>query len=154
MTRDGDAVIEQLLRDRHLEQISGDTANGESFLAVARQRLSSARQLVSTDPESAFTLAYDSARIACTGLLAQYGLRPTTTGGHIAVTQAVRALLGERFAFVDQMRSLRNTLEYNRNPTGADVQVSVVEEAIRYTGELIDNAEKALPLIKLWRGKR
>ena len=50
-----------------------------------RQTLASAQVLLTTDPSNALVLAYDAARQACTALLAQQGLRQTTTGGHVAV---------------------------------------------------------------------
>lgn len=65
----------------------------------------SAGELADTDPDSAYTLAYDAARFACTALLTHQGLRPTTTGGHDAVDVAVREQFGG-------MRRQRNELEY------------------------------------------
>ena len=38
-----------------------------------------------TTGDSAFVLAYDAARYAARALLAQQGLRPTTSGGHYVV---------------------------------------------------------------------
>ncbi|MGH3874039.1 MAG: hypothetical protein ACRDSR_21485 [Pseudonocardiaceae bacterium] len=48
------------------------------------------------DPESAFVLAYDAARFVGEALLAQQGLRTTQTGGHLAVSDAVRTQFGGR----------------------------------------------------------
>ena len=47
--------------------------------------------MVRNDAYSAYVLAYDAARIACIALLAQQGLRATTSGGHYAVERTVRA---------------------------------------------------------------
>jgi hypothetical protein len=47
---------------------------------------------IQTSPDSAFVLAYGAACQACTALLAEQGLRPTTSGGHYAVEESVRAM--------------------------------------------------------------
>jgi hypothetical protein len=47
-----------------------------------------ARAIEQASPDSAFVLAYDAARQACTAPLAQQGLRPTTSGGHYAVEES------------------------------------------------------------------
>jgi hypothetical protein len=39
-------------------------------------------------------LSYDAARQACVSLLAQQGLRPTTSGGHYAIEEVIRAQFG------------------------------------------------------------
>lgn len=68
----GQAEVEELIASRQLQKITAG------------------------DPDSAFVLAYDSARYAGTALLAHQGLRPTTSGGHYAVEVALRAQFGER----------------------------------------------------------
>jgi hypothetical protein len=71
--------------------VTGAQANGEPWIAKAKRTLTTATHITTDDPESAFVLAYDAARQACTALLAQQGLRPTTTGGHYVVEEVVRA---------------------------------------------------------------
>jgi hypothetical protein len=50
--------------------------------------LLTASDIVDDDPDNGYILAYDAARYAGTALLAQQGLRPTTSGGHYAVELA------------------------------------------------------------------
>jgi hypothetical protein len=80
----GGPVIERLLDERRLERVQGAHADGSPWLARARRTITAARAVEQTSPDSAFVLAYDAARQACTALLAQQGLRPTTAGGHSA----------------------------------------------------------------------
>ena len=87
----GEADIEQLLAERHLERVQGAQADGGSWLDRARQALDAARLIAEAAPDSSIILAYDAARQACIALLAQQGLRPTTAGGHKAVDDAIRA---------------------------------------------------------------
>ncbi len=86
----GSAVIERLIQERRLESVKGAQADGSPWLERARQTLAAARAIEQANPDSAFVLAYDAARQACTALLAQQGLRPTTSGGHYSVEESVR----------------------------------------------------------------
>jgi hypothetical protein len=82
------------------------------LLEQARRTASTAARLVSSDAHSAHVLAYDAARFACIALLAQQGLRATTSGGHYAAEQAVRAQFGDGFRPFGSLRRRRNELEY------------------------------------------
>lgn len=75
----------------------GAQADGQPWIAKARRTLASASELVHSDPDSAYILAYDAARFACTAVLSHQGLRPTTAGGHYAVDTAVRDQFGGPF---------------------------------------------------------
>ena len=77
----GEADIERLLAQGELQSLTGAAADGAQWLSKARRTLSTAKGVADADPDSAFTLAYDAARFACTALLAQQGLRATTKGG-------------------------------------------------------------------------
>lgn len=87
----GMAEVEALIAAGDLQKMTGAAASGQRLLDKAHVTLETARLAVERDPDSAFVLAYDSARQALTALLAQQGLRPTTRDGHYAVEQAVRA---------------------------------------------------------------
>lgn len=87
----GKADIEALLGNGELERVQPSTTLAERMLAEANSHLTSARLLVETDPIAAFSLAYDAARKASAALLVPQGLRATSTGGHIAIQDAVRA---------------------------------------------------------------
>lgn len=90
----GEGEIEQMLSDGQLQRVTGAGANGGPWLAKATATIATAGSIAMSDPGSAYTLAYDAARFACVGLLAQQGLRPTTKGGHYAVQVAVTASSG------------------------------------------------------------
>ena len=69
----GAPVIERLLEERRLERVLGAQADGSPWLDRARQTIAAARAIEDAAPDSAFVLAYDAARQACTALLAQQG---------------------------------------------------------------------------------
>ena len=81
----------------------------------------SAATLTDSDPEAAFSLAYDAARKAATALLAHQGLRPTTAGGHIAIVEAITAQFPgvAGLKSLDRLRRRRNQAEYP-DPAGYD----------------------------------
>jgi uncharacterized protein (UPF0332 family) len=142
--RPGEADVEQQLAAGEFQIVTGSAADGEPGLARARQTLASAEVLFARDPTNAFVLAYDAVRQACSALLAHQGLRPTATGGHIAVERAVRAQFGAPFAPYGGLRRRRNDIEY---PAHAEEVVAPDEaaDALRAAGEMLDAAAKLLP---------
>ena len=112
----GEAEVEQLIRQRELEHVTGAAAGGAPLLTQARKTAATAEGLVQADAYSAYVLAYDAARFACVALLAQQGMRATTNGGHYAVERAVRAQFGAGFRPFADLRRRRNELEYPRLP--------------------------------------
>jgi hypothetical protein len=140
----GAAVIERLLEERRLARVQGAQGDGAPWLDRARRTIEAARAIEQTNPDSAFVLAYDAARQACTALLAQQGLRPTTSGGHYAVEESVRAQFGAALRPFGALRRRRNELEYPLDP---DDGASATETAdgIRLAAELIDASVKIIP---------
>jgi hypothetical protein len=125
----GEADVEQLVGRGELELVTGSQADGTALLAQARRTARTAAGLVQTDTHSTYVLAYDAARFACNALLAQQGLRATTSGGHYAVERAVRAQFGQGFRAFGDLRRRRNELEYPRlssdTPTTEEAQEAV-----------------------------
>ena len=140
----GAAEVEQLIARGELERVTGAAADGTPLLEPARKTAATAAGLTTSDAYSAYVLAYDAARFACIALLAQQGLRATTSGGHYAVEQAVRAQFGDGFRPFGVLRRRRNELEYPHLP--ADTATS--EEAGQAAGtaqRLITAVGKLLP---------
>ena len=142
----GEATVAKLLIDRHLQRISGEMTDGQAWLDKARRTLSTADRIVDSDPESALVLAYDAGRQIGTGLLAQLGLRPTTAGGHLAVTRAVIDQFNGRFTGLDTLRRRRNELQYPSYP-GDLVESHEAEAAIATVRGFLVDASALLPSI-------
>jgi hypothetical protein len=136
----GEAQVEELLSRRELERITGAAADGAPLLAQANRTTTTAAGLVGTDPYSAYVLAYDAARFGCVALLAQQGLRATSSGGHYAVEQAVRAQFGPGFRPFGDLRRRRNELEYPRHPADTASE-GEARQAIEVARQLIRAAE-------------
>jgi hypothetical protein len=145
----GEAEIEQLLSRRELERVTGTAADGRPLLDQARTTAATAATLTGTDAYSAYILSYDAARFACTALLAQQGLRPTTGGGHTAVATAVRAQFGPGFRAFNTMRRRRDELEYPTIP-GETATASEAKEAVTDADSLISAASQLLDQLSLF----
>ncbi|MDR1293348.1 MAG: HEPN domain-containing protein [Bifidobacteriaceae bacterium] len=142
----GAADIEQALKQRTLQAITGAAADGESLLIKAERTITTARDIAESDPDSAFVLAYDAVRQAGTALLAQQGLRPTTTGGHYVVERVLRAQFGAGMKMFGAMRRRRNELEYPDVP-GDHVSEEELAEALSDAQRIIDATHKLLPTL-------
>lgn len=147
----GRETITLLIRQGHLERISGAAANGQYLLDQAHQRAATAAKIAESDPVTAYNTAYDGVRQAATSLLIQQGLRPKSEGGHIAVVEAVRSQFGESFAYFNAMRRRRNKLEYPQSPDDVAVDTAAALEAIAYAETTLAAAAQLLPQLELWR---
>jgi hypothetical protein len=139
----GEADVEELVRRGELEHVRGAAADGSPLLARADTTGATAAGLIATDAYSAYVLAYDAARFACVSLLAQQGMRATTSGGHYAVERAVRAQFGPGFRSFGDLRRRRHELEYPRLPVDAASEEQATQ-AIEVAQRLITAAKVLL----------
>ena len=145
----GEAEVEQLISRGELERVSGAAADGAPLLEQARRTATTATGLIISDPYSAYVLAYDAARFACIALLAQQGLRATTSGGHYAVEQAVRAQFSDGFRPFGVLRRRRNELEYPHLPADT-ASAEEAEQAAKTAQRVITAAGTLLPQLSFF----
>ncbi|MDQ2836389.1 MAG: hypothetical protein M3Y42_02830 [Actinomycetota bacterium] len=145
----GRVEILAAIRAGELQQVTGGQAAGEGWIAEARKKCATAGSIADADPESAYNVAYDAARFALVGMLAQQGLRATQKGGHLAVQHAVRAQFGNNFAAYGTLRRRRAELEYPAYP-GEKLEQDELSSAIEDVGRIIDGAEKMLPHLSIF----
>jgi len=144
-------TIERRIAGGELQTVTGAAAGGAPWLAKARRTLATAAGAVGTDPDSAFTLAYDAARFACVALLVQQGLRSTTRGGHYAVEVAIRGQSGDAFDRFGSLRRQRDDIECAVT-AGAPLTASDAHAAITLATEFADAAEQLLPHLGMFSG--
>ena len=137
------------LRAGELQQVTGGQAAGDGWIAQARRKSETARLISEADPETAYVTAYDAARFALVGVLAQQGLRATQKGGHLAVEQAVRAQFGPSFVTFSTLRRRRAELEYPSYP-GETVEEDELLDVLRTVEQLIDGAAQLLPHLSIF----
>ena len=145
----GEAEVDRLLDQGSIERVQGAQADGESWLERARRGLDAARILAEAAPDSSIILAYDAARQACVALLAQQGLRPTTSGGHYAIEEATRAQFGASLRAFGGLRRRRNELEYPLYPTER-ASAAEAAEALKTADEIIDAVTRLLPNLRFF----
>ncbi|MEU7743120.1 hypothetical protein [Nonomuraea sp. NPDC049158] len=77
------------------------------------------------------------------GLLAQQGLRSTTTGGHYAIQQAMMRQFGSAFEPFGSMRRRRNELEYPIFPDES-VDQAEADQALTAAESIIEAAHRMI----------
>ncbi len=149
--RKGEDVIDGLLDKQHLQRVTADPATAEALIVMSHHHVQSASRICDSDPEGAFSLAYDAARKAATALLAQQGLRPTTLGGHLAVVEAIRAQFPGMggLTSLDRLRRRRNQGEYP-DPAGYDsITAQEASDAVIVAETTISAARRLLEVPQL-----
>jgi hypothetical protein len=150
MTRwnQGRETIDVLIARGALEHVPASREAAEAELVRARTHLASAQQLLDSDPEGAYTLAYDSARRALAAVLQNQGLRATSRGGHVAGYEAVLAQLdpplGSLLRPFNRMRARRNEVAYRSSEAPAVTAADVTADVSKVEA-LIEVAEKTIP---------
>jgi len=145
----GEAQVKQLIANKQLQQVIGGQANGEHLLQKASRTLETADGIAGQDPDSAYVLAYDAARYSATAILAQQGLRPTTSGGHYAVEVALGAQFGDGFRPFGAMRRRSNELEYPTGP-GETTTLDEAQKAIQDPEGLLRAAQRLWPTLSIF----
>lgn len=114
----GEAEIDGILECGEPERVEPSGEHADLLVDQAVGHLSAARSFIDQHPPSSLALTYDAPRKAMTAARAQQGLRPTTTGGHLAVQEALEAQLGPNVRHTlrpfRMMRRRRNESEYPR----------------------------------------
>lgn len=146
----GNEKINALLREGSLDKIGGETASGEDGLKKAQRRLATAEAIKADDPESALLLAYEAVHTAGFALLAQQGLRPTRTGGHLAVEHALNAQFGGPMRKYGWLRTARHHDMYPAFP-GERVDPGELAEALNDATAILDATAKILPELTMFR---
>lgn len=140
----GEATIERLLEAGEFDRIGKSVSDGSAVLEQALRRLKIAEAALEIDPDGAYTNAYDAARLAATSLMTQQGLRPTQTGGHRAVEEALLAQFGSGFSKFSVLRRRRHELDY---PDTSYSEASDAEalDAVNTARLFVDTAARILP---------
>lgn len=111
-----DAILGML--ERHdLETVIASTDLAVALIEQANEAIDTARDAAAAGRwYSAYANLWDGVRKSLSALLQAQGLRPTRTGGHLAVEQAALAqfsgAMGALLRPVPRMRSTRNDTEY------------------------------------------
>lgn len=138
----GGAVIEAMIGKRRLQRVTADAELVAGLLVAAGRHLESAGLAAPNDPDGAYSLAYDAARKSATAVLAQQGLRPTSSGGHVVVAEAMRAQFPGAAGLnsLDRLRRRRNQAEYPQPNAPAAVTADEVADVLSVAGACLASA--------------
>lgn len=140
----GKERVLQMIAGGELERVTADEELAHRIINVALSHLATAEREADLDPVMAYSALYDAARKALTALLQIQGLRPTRSGGHLAVIAACRAQfdppLGATLRPLDRMRRVRHTAEYPTSSTMIDSDT--VREDLPKAGAIVDAARR------------
>jgi hypothetical protein len=135
-----------------LDQVTANVELADRLLATARQHLASAKLLAPNDPYLGYAALYDAIRKSLSALLQIQGLRATTSGGHMAVMQAVQAQFGASMGAilrpVDRIRVTRHDAEYPGQATYIDEQ-SVLDDLPKAEA-IVEAVAEALPHLTIF----
>lgn len=143
----GSAAIEQMIDEGRLERVPASRPQADFLISQARTHAAAAASITDLDPAGAYQLTYDGARKALVAVLQNQGLRPTRTGGHVAVYDAVSAqldrALGQIIRPFNRMRRTRNDSEYPSGDAPA-VTADDVTADMGKANDIIDMASRLL----------
>lgn len=136
----GSDEIDQLIAVGSLQRVMRADVGTPALMKRAQQLIVSAKGLLSSDPVTAYIVAYDGAKHAGNALLAEQNLRSTD---HVTIERALVAQFGSPFSRFRNLRRRRNELDY---PSSADDFADEQEalKAVEYASEIVANASKIL----------
>ena len=149
----GRAEVDEMLKSGELKRVTPSLELADTILLRSEESLSSAIESLNKNwLHSSYESMWASVRLALTALLQVQGLRPTSTGGHIAVEKSARAQfdrsMGELLKPITMMRRTRNDLEYPDEDTY--IEYERVEKDITLAENIIDACKKALPHLDVY----
>lgn len=142
----GESTIVRLLEAKELEHVEPSPEQAERLLDEAQRHVASAERIVDDDPNGAYQLGYDALRKIGAALLAAQGLRATSTGGHVALQEAIRDQFGNvipMFGQFARFRRARNQLEYPSGSSG-DATTEDVDDILSVTLEVLEKGRSVL----------
>jgi len=150
----GRATIDQFIAEDRLQQVSPSRELADLMIARAQTHLETAAETAAKDPTAAFQTAYDGTRKALAAVLANQGLRVTSTpGAHAILLEACMAQLdppmGRTLMHFDWMRRTRNSAEY---PTLDAPEISEIDvaDAIRFGTDIVKLASQVLDSMPMY----
>lgn len=124
------------------------------ILAKAEKSLASSRNILQQDPESAFTLAYESMLKGSMALMFTRGYRPRVQlGHHKTLVNFSKFVLGDSFSSLtstyDKMRSKRNRVVYDVGAVSEAEATEGLRMAEKYLSVVRQKIEEENPQLNL-----
>jgi uncharacterized protein (UPF0332 family) len=129
-------MIDDIERDGLIKRLPFDRKKVEDAIALAHRDLRTARTILNTDRDWAYTIAYNAILQAGRALMFSKGYRPDGANQHISVVKFAELFLDKQDAIIfDRMRRKRHSSVYDMagsiSETEAESAVSHAEVLIR-----------------------
>jgi uncharacterized protein (UPF0332 family) len=129
-------MIDDIERDGLIKRLPYDRKKVEDAIALAHRDLRTARTILNTDRDWAYTIAYNAILQAGRALMFSKGYRPDGANQHISVVKFAELFLDKQDAIIfDRMRRKRHSSVYDMagsiSETEAESAVSHAEVLIR-----------------------
>lgn len=112
----GRDVVARLIETGKLQKVVASRDHADRLIQQSKNHLKSSTISAADDPEGAYSLLYTAARKSLTAVLEVQGLRPTASGGHVVIYEALRAQvdppLGRVVLTFNRLRRSRHHSEY------------------------------------------
>jgi HEPN domain-containing protein len=143
-----------MLGQRELESVIASLDLAHALLAQAEEAIETAGDAAAAGRwYSSYANLWDGVRKALSSLLQAQGLRPTRTGGHLAVERAALAQfsgsMGALLRPVPRMRSTRNDTEYPDPDT--QIEPDVVLADLGKAREIVQACRSVLPHLTVFQ---
>jgi len=128
-------MIEDLEREGLIKKLPSDQRKVDESLVHSRRDLETARAILPTDHDWAYTIAYNAVLQAGRALMFSKGYRPDGAYQHIAVVRFAVLFLPEQEAITfDRMRRKRHRSVYE---SAGSVSAVEAETAVRNAGAIV-----------------
>jgi uncharacterized protein (UPF0332 family) len=135
-------MLEDLERDGYIRKITSNREMVNESLKLAHRDVKVAGEILSTDADWAFNIAYNSILQAVRGLMFAKGYRPSGRKSHIAVVKfAMLYLEEEDVLYFERMRRKRHKAVYD---TVGVTSFTEAEKAIRRAQKILSYIERLL----------
>ncbi len=110
-------TYERLIKQGRIKAYDASEKEIRSLLEIASRDLSTAKNMVSINPDWVYNISYNAMLQSSRALMLRKGFRPRGPSQHATVVQFVKQTIGEEYrnlvALFDQMRRKRNRLVYD-----------------------------------------
>ncbi len=149
----GRGKIDSLIEEEKLQKVTASRTHANRLLKQAQNHLASSASTAEDDPEGAYALLYTAARKSLTAVLEVQGLRPTTKGGHVVISDALKAQidppLGRILVTYNRLRRSRHNSEY---PPVSEPELTAddVRQDLDKAKEIVEVSEKLMDQLPIY----
>ena len=149
----GRGKIDSLIEEEKLQKVTASRTHANRLLKQAQNHLASSASTAEDDPEGSYALLYTAARKSLTAVLEVQGLRPTTKGGHVVISDALKAQidppLGRILVTYNRLRRSRHDSEY---PPVSEPELTAddVRQDLDKAKEIVKVSEKLMDQLPIY----